>query len=61
MITSDNMVVPCCKISNPDFYNLGKLDGYNSVSEVWTSNVYQLFRKAHLDGNVPEICRQCYV
>lgn len=56
-VSSDMRVVPCCMIANPDVLELG--DAHNFTSH-WNGNQYEEFRKAHLDGNIPKVCRGCY-
>lgn len=56
-ISSDKKVVPCCMIGNPDIYNLGSLGDFAGI---WASPQYEEFRKKHMDGNVPDICKYCY-
>lgn len=56
MISSDNRVTPCCMISNPDTFEIGK--GYSP--DIWASVEYQDFRTKHLNGDIPEVCRMCY-
>jgi pyrroloquinoline quinone biosynthesis protein E len=60
-IASDQRVVPCCFIGNPDVAQIGttpaKPAGFASV---WFGPDFQAFRQAHLDGNIPAYCRGCY-
>lgn len=56
-ISSDKYVVPCCMIGNPDMFNLGKLISFD---QIWKSTSYQKFRKSHLTGKIPHVCRSCY-
>ena len=57
-IGSDLRVVPCCMIGNPDVFQIDrKMD---SFSEVWTGEDYREFRLAHLSGNIPHACQECY-
>lgn len=57
-ISSDKYVVPCCMIGNPEIFNFGKL---GSFKEIWNSKEYEKFRKDHIDGNIPDICKYCYM
>ena len=57
VISSDLRTVPCCVISTPDAYEIGK--GL-SFSKAWLSDEYASFRESHLKGNVPNVCQQCY-
>jgi pyrroloquinoline quinone biosynthesis protein E len=56
-ISSDERTVPCCMISNPDVFELGK--GLDFAS-AWHGSQYEQFRKAHLSGDIPRVCRSCY-
>lgn len=57
LISSDMKVGPCCMIGNPDIATLG--DG-NDIAKTWHSEVYQSFRKSHINGNIPKYCENCY-
>jgi MoaA/NifB/PqqE/SkfB family radical SAM enzyme len=60
-VASDMRVVPCCTVGNPDTYQIGpSLKGDGSFSEVWKSDEFAEFRRAHLEGRPPQICRACY-
>jgi len=56
-ISSDMRSVPCCMIGNPDVVELGDA---NNFIEVWNGESYREFRKAHLEGRIPKVCRACY-
>jgi molybdenum cofactor biosynthesis enzyme MoaA len=56
-VSSDERVVPCCMIANPQVSDLG---GAQNFSETWTGKAYNDFRQAHLDGNIPDVCKSCY-
>jgi len=57
MVSSDLRTVPCCMISNPDVFELGKGMDFASA---WHGSHYAQFRKAHLSGDIPKVCRSCY-
>lgn len=57
VVTSDLRTVPCCMIGDPDAFELGKGQRF---LDVWTGPEYRAFRQAHLDGDVPPVCRGCY-
>ncbi len=57
-IGSDGRTVPCCMIGNPDTFEIGK--GL-SFAQAWASKEYADFRRAHLSGEVPEVCKSCYL
>jgi pyrroloquinoline quinone biosynthesis protein E len=59
-VSSDMSVVPCCMIGNPDVYQIGVEISETSFSEVWKSQAYKDFRLAHLNGDIPKVCRNCY-
>jgi len=46
-------------IGDPEAFEIGKGSG-KSFSELWTSDEYQAFRQAHLDGDIPKVCKNCY-
>ena len=56
-VSSDNRVVPCCMIADPDTFEI-KSSG--SFVEIWNSDEYEAFRKSHLTGEIPQVCRNCY-
>jgi len=57
-VSSDMRIVPCCTIANPEVSDLGDARNF---TEVWNSETYQEFRKAHLEGRIPEPCKICYM
>lgn len=60
-VASDGRVVPCCYIGNPDVAQIdGDIDAERSFTEIWKGPVYTAFRQAHISGNLPKICDQCY-
>lgn len=60
-VASDLRVVPCCYLGNPDVYQIdAPLGDARSFSDVWRGKEFQEFRQAHLDGNLPKVCRGCY-
>ena len=62
-VSSDLRVVPCCAIGNPDVTQIG---GALSPSDPlaftrhWHGPAYAEFRRAHLEGRIPAICKACY-
>lgn len=56
-ISSDMQIVPCCTVCDPKTSNLGDAKEF---SNCWNGEKYMEFRKNHLEGNIPGICRQCY-
>jgi MoaA/NifB/PqqE/SkfB family radical SAM enzyme len=59
VVTSDERTVPCCMIGSPDAFEFGRGTGKTFLQN-WTGEEYREFRQAHLDGNVPQVCRGCY-
>lgn len=57
-VSSEGRTVPCCMIGNPDRFELapGK-----SLREAWESAEYKEFRRAHLEGKIPDVCKGCYL
>jgi hypothetical protein len=52
-------IVPCCSVADPRVANLGH-PASASLAEVWNGPAYVELRRAHLAGEVPGYCRQCY-
>jgi MoaA/NifB/PqqE/SkfB family radical SAM enzyme len=60
-VSSDLRVVPCCTVGNPDTYQIGPaLAGGAGFSDVWKGDDFAAFRRAHLEGRPPAVCRACY-
>jgi MoaA/NifB/PqqE/SkfB family radical SAM enzyme len=60
-VSSDLRVVPCCTVGNPDTYQIGPAFKKNgSFSAIWKGDDFAVFRRAHLEGRPPQICRACY-
>lgn len=57
-VSSDRKVVPCCYVGNPAVSCLGDLDG--GFTAVWHGPAMGAFRAAHLEGDLPAVCRRCY-
>ncbi|EAK0827480.1 radical SAM protein [Campylobacter fetus] len=58
LLSSDKFIVPCCTICDPYVYNYGRIDNFN---EIWFNGGGLMeFRKMHLNGNIPDICKNCY-
>jgi pyrroloquinoline quinone biosynthesis protein E len=56
-VSSDSRLVPCSRVGNPEVADLGNAKDFE---QAWNGPVYQAFRQAHLDGNIPHYCRNCY-
>lgn len=56
-VGSDMRVVPCCTIGNPDVIELGSAE---TLTETWNNEAFVAFRRGHLRGPMPEVCRGCY-
>ena len=57
-ISCDLKVVPCAMIANPDVYSLGSAV---NMEDTWGSDRYVNFRQSHLYGDIPDMCKLCYV
>lgn len=56
-ISADMRIVPCCEISDPQICDMGKaLDFRNE----WNNEKFREIRKSHINGNIPQMCRNCY-
>ncbi|HWR03255.1 MAG TPA: radical SAM protein [Humidesulfovibrio sp.] len=56
-IGSDLSILPCGLISHLDNVQLGNALEFR---EAWNSPAYRAFRKKHLEGRIPDFCRECY-
>ncbi len=56
-VSSDLRVVPCCIIGDPDICEVGSGEDFTAI---WQGDALADFRRRHLDGNIPEVCRGCY-
>ncbi|MBK8477036.1 MAG: radical SAM protein [Opitutaceae bacterium] len=56
-VSADMRLVPCCMIANPEVIDLGDAADLNAV---WNGPKMQGFRKAHLTGKLPNVCKVCY-
>ena len=56
-ISADMKIVPCCVLSDSDTCNLGDA---LSFEEYWNSEKYRNLRRMHLDGELPDMCKNCY-
>lgn len=60
-IGSDGRVTPCCYIGNPDVYEIGNgINGDQDFTSIWRSEEYVDFRRMHLEGRLPSVCKNCY-
>ena len=56
-ISSDMRTVPCCMIANPDVFEISPGQGFSTA---WSGAEYAQFRRDHLEGRIPPVCRSCY-
>jgi len=57
-VSSDMRTVPCCVLGNPEIADLGDA---TELTNVWQSKTYQNFREEHIQGKLPDYCKNCYV
>ena len=57
-ISADMRIVPCCVVCDSNICDMG--DAQNFADE-WNTIKYQVLRKQHLEGNIPKMCRNCYI
>jgi pyrroloquinoline quinone biosynthesis protein E len=56
-VSSDMRFVPCCIIGNPEVSDVGDA---HKLTEEWNGKAITEFRKAHLEGRIPAVCKSCY-
>lgn len=56
-VSSDMRVVPCCMVANPEISDFGDARDFTAV---WNGETMREFRRAHIEGRVPDICKSCY-
>lgn len=56
-VSSDLRIIPCGTIGHLDDVNYGSALEF---AKHWNSEGYRAFRRAHLSGNIPSYCRECY-
>jgi pyrroloquinoline quinone biosynthesis protein E len=59
-VSVEGRISPCCFLGDPDLLELGDLRETRSFATIWRADAYRDFRRAHLAGQPPEVCRQCY-
>lgn len=59
-ISSDFKAMPCCYIADPKTKTMANLDDNCETEKFWNNKEYLDFRKKHISGNYPEICKNCY-
>lgn len=57
-VSSDMRIVPCCMIATPEVADFGDA---NDFDHIWHSDTYKRFRESHLQGRIPEYCKNCYL
>jgi MoaA/NifB/PqqE/SkfB family radical SAM enzyme len=63
-ISSDSYLVPCCHISSPAQASFGVLDNLSkSYSLDFFDSAKSIvdFRKRHIEGDIPPVCKLCYL
>lgn len=56
-VSSDMRFVPCCIIGNPEVSDVGDA---RELAREWNGRLINDFRRAHLEGRVPDVCKSCY-
>ncbi|MBN2139899.1 MAG: radical SAM protein [Desulfovibrionaceae bacterium] len=56
-IASDLRIIPCGTIGYSPEVDFGNALEFRKH---WNSKQYRRFRRAHLEGNIPKFCRECY-
>jgi pyrroloquinoline quinone biosynthesis protein E len=53
--------VPCCYVGNPDVLQIGEpIEGERTFAAIWHGEPFAAFRRRHLAGDLPAVCRRCY-
>jgi len=55
--SSDMRLVPCSRVGDPGVADLGDASAFDTS---WNGTAYQAFRQAHLNGDIPDFCKNCY-
>ena len=50
-------IVPCCVIGDSETCKLGEDKDF---SRDWNGSAYRKMRRAHITGDIPKMCRNCY-
>ena len=58
-VLSNGDVVPCCLDFNGEVV-LGNVEE-KTLREIWLDEPYQTLRQSHVNGDIPELCRECTV
>lgn len=56
-ISADMKIVPCCELTYVETCCLGDA---RKFFDSWNNELYKEIRKAHLMGEIPKMCRECY-
>lgn len=56
-ISANMKIVPCCTVGNPYTVNFGEALDFESI---WFGKTYQQKRQAHINGEIPKYCYNCY-
>ena len=58
LLSSEGLMVPCCTICDPAVYQYGNISDFKNI---WFDSDKLLeFRRAHIEGNIPDMCENCY-
>ena len=58
-VDASGNVVPCCVLADAQTMSMGNLFE-ESFASIWNGPRYKEFRRKHVSGDVPEVCRGCY-
>lgn len=56
-ISADMKIVPCCELSYAGTCCLGDAHRF---FDAWNGELYKMFRRQHLAGEIPYMCLKCY-
>lgn len=59
-IAANGDVIPCCSIADSNVLRMGNVFE-NHITDIWNSEIYELFRERIITNNVLDCCAQCYL
>ena len=59
-VSSDFKAMPCCYIADPKTKTMADLNLEKDPLSFWNNREYTDFRKKHISGDYPDICKNCY-
>lgn len=57
-ISADMRIVPCCVVCSSKTCDVGDALVFTSA---WNGETYKALRRVHINGNIPAMCKNCYL